>query len=120
MASKMGSKMKVGPVIACLVLCAMIGAAELGVRAHAQDAWKPAAAPLMTRWAKDISPERARPEYPRPLLARREWKSLNGIWQFAFDDAGQGRTAGWSSGKSFPDRILVPFTFESALSGIGK
>src|SRR5205823_5117149 len=45
---------------------------------------------------------------------------LNGLWQFAFDDANAGRTAGWSSGKTFTDKILVPFTFEAALSGIGK
>ena len=84
--------------------------------AAADDAWKPASAPLMTKWAKDVSPEHPRPEYPRPLMVRKEWKSLNGIWQFAFDDAVKGET----SGQDLPDRILVPFTFESALSGIGK
>ncbi len=86
----------------------------------AQETWRPAPAPLLTRWAGDVTPEHARPEYPRPLLVRRDWLSLNGIWQFAFDDADQGRAAGWSSGKVLPVTILVPFTFESALSGIGK
>jgi beta-galactosidase/beta-glucuronidase len=88
--------------------------------ARGDEPWKPAAAPLMTRWAADVSPEHARPEYPRPLLVRKDWKSLNGIWQFAFDDAAEGQAAGWSSGKAFPNRILVPFSFEAALSGIGK
>lgn len=90
------------------------------VDALGEEPWKPASAPLMTRWAKDVSPEHARPEYPRPLLVRKDWKSLNGIWQFAFDDAATGRDSGWTTGKDLPERILVPFTFESALSGIGK
>jgi hypothetical protein len=81
--------------------------------------WKPAPAPLMTRWAREVSPERSRPEYPRPQMSRRAWQSLNGLWEFAFDDGNQGRGGGWSSGKQFPRRILVPFTFEAALSGIG-
>jgi beta-galactosidase/beta-glucuronidase len=86
----------------------------------AETAWKPAAAPLMTRWAKDVSPDKARPEYPRPNMVRKEWKSLNGLWEFAFDDENRGAEAGWKSGYAFPERILVPWTYESALSGIGK
>jgi hypothetical protein len=82
--------------------------------------WSPAVAPLLTRWARYVSPERARPEYPRPQMVRQEWLNLNGLWQFAFDDQNAGRQAGWSSGKPLPMRILVPFTFEAALSGIGR
>src|SRR5256884_9782835 len=69
--------------------------------------WKPAAAPLMTRWAKDVSPENARPEYPRPQMVRKDWLNLNGLWDFAPDGAPAGQ-------------ILVPFCMESALSGVGK
>lgn len=98
----------------------LLAAALCGTGPSAAETWKPAPAPLMTRWARDVSPERARPEYPRPLLARKDWRSLNGPWEFAFDDRNEGRTAGWSSGKALPLRILVPFTFEAALSGIGK
>src|SRR5205807_10485200 len=75
---------------------------------------------LLTRWAREVRPDRSRPEYPRPLLVRKEWQSLNGLWEFAFDDADEGRKAGWQNGKALPRRILVPFTFEAALSGIGK
>ena len=53
-------------------------------------------------------------------MVRKEWKSLNGIWQFAFDDDNRGSAQGWARGTALADRILVPFTFESALSGIGK
>jgi hypothetical protein len=89
------------------------------VSLFAQD-WKPATVPLMTRWAKEVSPDKARPEYPRPQFVRKDWLNLNGIWEFAFDDADTGLSGGWSSGKSFPEKILVPWTFEAALSGIGK
>jgi hypothetical protein len=82
--------------------------------------WKPAASPLKTRFAAAVSPLSARPEYPRPQLVRREWLSLNGLWQFGFDDKSVGDSEGWKTGKVFAERILVPFTFESSLSGIGK
>ncbi len=83
-------------------------------------AWQIAKSPLVTRWAKDVRPENPRPEYPRPQLVRRQWKSLNGLWEFAFDDDNVGVGSGWASGIALPEKILVPFTFESALSGIGK
>jgi len=101
--------------LACLLF--LLG--STAVRAAEAD-WKPAPAPLMTRWAADVSPERARPEYPRPNAVRKEWLNLNGLWQFAFDDQNAGRAANWSSGHQLPQRILVPWTFEAALSGIGK
>ena len=37
----------------------------------------------MTRWAKDVSPEKAHPEYPRPQMVRDEWQNLNGLWDYA-------------------------------------
>src|SRR5205807_3632267 len=49
--------------------------------AHAE--WKPAQAPLMTKWAKDVTPDKVLPEYPRPQLVREKWQNLNGLWQFA-------------------------------------
>jgi hypothetical protein len=106
-----------------VVLTALLGAGLLLCLGHAspaQEGWKPAAAPLLTRFAKDVSPARSRPDYPRPLFERKEWKSLNGLWEFAFDDRNEGRSGGWSTGKILSERILVPFTYEAALSGIGK
>jgi hypothetical protein len=117
-----------------LVLLAAIGAAiawNLAPRrsAHATTAatpvgaaadWKPAPSPLKTRFAAAVSPLSVRPEYPRPQLVRKDWLSLNGLWQFGFDDKNVGETEGWKTGKVFAERILVPFTFESSLSGIGK
>ncbi len=61
-----------------------------------------------------------RPEYPRPSCVRPDWLNLNGEWQFIFDDADRGRRSGWESGQAFARQIIVPFTFEAALSGIGE
>lgn len=118
----MKTMLKRVPALSALLLLLVAGGVR---RAAAQQpnnlsAWKPAPAPLMTRWAKTVRPENPRPEYPRPLLVRNEWKSLNGPWEFAFDDKNEGRAAGWSSGKTLGQQILVPFTFEAALSGVGK
>lgn len=60
-----------------------------------------------------------RPEHPRPQFMRPEWRSLNGPWQFAFDDRDEGLGAGWHlSAQPFTKNITVPFCFESRLSGI--
>jgi hypothetical protein len=39
--------------------------------------------PLLTRWAKDVTPDRALPEYPRPQMVRPRWLNLNGLWDYA-------------------------------------
>ncbi|NGZ86232.1 glycoside hydrolase family 2 protein [Duganella aceris] len=56
-------------------------------------------------------------EYPRPQLVRPEWTSLNGEWEFAFDDA--LRHAGPHDDIDWRQRIEVPFAPEAAASGIG-
>jgi hypothetical protein len=83
--------------------------------ARAED-WKPAAGPLLTRWARDVSADRVHPEYPRPQMRRQRWLNLNGLWQLAFAAAGQEPPLG----KDLSERILVPFPVESALSGVMK
>ncbi|GMK41929.1 beta-glucuronidase [Paenibacillus sp. CCS19] len=62
-----------------------------------------------------------RNEYPRPQLVRQEWLSLNGEWEFAFDDEVVGERERWyvPGNEGFPMRIQVPFCFQSELSGIG-
>ncbi len=55
------------------------------VRAAAN--WHPASAPLMTRWAKAVSPASALPDYPRPQMARPLWQSLDGLWDYALTDS---------------------------------
>jgi beta-galactosidase/beta-glucuronidase len=70
--------------------------------------------------APDSSPPIPRPEYPRPQFTRNEWLNLNGPWEFDFDDANVGLQERWAlSAHRFTRRICVPFSFETALSGIG-
>jgi beta-galactosidase/beta-glucuronidase len=60
-----------------------------------------------------------RPEYPRPQFVRSRWLNLNGTWEFRVDDRNAGLEQNWFSvQESFPQSILVPFSFESKLSGI--
>ncbi|MBU6398900.1 MAG: glycoside hydrolase family 2, partial [Verrucomicrobia bacterium] len=76
--------------------------------------WRPAQGPLQTRWAKDVSPANAHPEYPRPQLVRKEWQNLNGLWDFAIT------TREAAPPTRFDGQILVPFPVESALSGVRR
>jgi len=60
-----------------------------------------------------------RPEYPRPDFVREDWLNLNGEWEFDFDDGDRGLNEEWFYKHDFSRKIIVPFTFESVLSGIG-
>jgi beta-galactosidase/beta-glucuronidase len=61
-----------------------------------------------------------RPEHPRPQFVRAAWVNLNGEWDFRIDDQNVGLSSRWfSTTEEFPARILVPFSFECAKSGIG-
>ncbi len=83
--------------------------------ANASD-WKIADGPLVTRWAEDVSPDKALPEYPRPQMVRKDWLNLNGLWQFGKAD----ENAEPGFGKELPEQILVPYPVESALSGLRR
>ncbi|GAA2916771.1 beta-galactosidase/beta-glucuronidase [Microbacterium keratanolyticum] len=52
-------------------------------------------------------------EYPRPQLRRDEFEILNGTWECAFTEAGV-RPASWDQ------KILVPFSPETTLSGVER
>lgn len=57
--------------------------------------------------------------YPRPQLVRSAWVSLDGTWEFAYDDDGVGLAEHWERSDRLDRRIQVPFPPESAASGIG-
>ena len=60
--------------------------------------------------------------YPRPMMCRDRWTSLDGTWDFAYDDEDVGlRAAAGSADDRAPStgRIEVPFPPESPASGIG-
>ncbi len=76
--------------------------------------WQPVPGNLMTRWAKDLTPENAWRAYPRPQLVRAEWQNLNGLWEYAISP---------KESPNFPGvqgQILVPFPLESSLSGVKR
>ena len=61
-----------------------------------------------------------RPEHPRPDFVRETFYNLNGVWQFAFDDADEGVAAGWMNpGTKLPLQITVPFAYQTKASGLG-
>lgn len=58
-------------------------------------------------------------DYPRPQFVRDSFQLLNGWWDFSFDDEDQGISQGYFNNYPATSKILVPFTYESAQSGIG-
>ena len=99
--------MPIRPIVACVTSLAFLVTA-------AGAEWKPAAGPLLSRFAQDVHPEKVWSEYPRPQMVRREWQNLNGLWEFAV----ASRDAAPPIGKQLSEQILVPFPVESALSGV--
>ena len=68
---------------------------------------------LKTKWADNINEKNVLGEYPRPLMRRKSYVNLNGVWKYAIKDT-----------KGFPKKmngdILVPFSPEAALSGVRR
>ena len=69
---------------------------------------------LLTRWGRALDPDRPLPEYPRPQLVRDSYLNLNGRWEHAFTglDAPEPGT--------YDGPVVVPFSPESVLSGVGR
>ena len=83
-----------------------------GLCAAAQ--YAPVGDKIKTRWASEVNPDNALPEYPRPLMTRQAWQNLNGLWNYAITS---------KDGKQpvdYEGKILVPFCIESSLSGVQK
>ena len=95
-------------------LCQFVSSLAIlaSVRADEPGVWHPGKAPLMTRWAAEVSPTNSLPDYPRPQLVRTDWLSLNGLWDYAITPDSFNRLPPFST------KILVPFPGESALSGV--
>ena len=94
---------------------AIVGALTLSVlnTSHAAAGWKMGEGRIKTRWAKDVSPTNPLPEYPRPQLVRKNWQSLNGLWNYSLSPQTQNEAPTKNDGQ-----ILVPYAIESALSGV--
>ena len=67
---------------------------------------------LTSRWGKEIDPGNILQEYPRPNLVRDSYFNLNGEWECRINES---ETADF-----YDETIIVPFSPESMLSGVGK
>jgi len=97
---------------AALFRQAVLVLSGIGAAFGAESAWRPANGPLTTRWAAEVNPTNAHPEYPRPQLVRKDWLNLNGLWDYAITPFGLNPPT------AYEGLILVPFPIESALSGV--
>ncbi|MDO4806766.1 MAG: glycoside hydrolase family 2 TIM barrel-domain containing protein [Coriobacteriales bacterium] len=80
--------------------------------------------PLTTTWGDAIlaDPSKVPSEYPRPRMRRKEWTCLNGWWDYAITQSSSAKNL-WQSARppqEWDGRILVPFSPEAPLSGVGR
>lgn len=76
---------------------------------------KPFDSDLITAWGAEVKPDNAWTEYPRPQLVRDQWQNLNGIWDYAVTPLNElAPPSRWTG------EILVPFSLESKLGGVGR
>ena len=68
---------------------------------------------MLTRWGRTLDRDHPLPEYPRPQLVRDAWVNLNGVWEHAFTDSPDRPS-------SYDGPIVVPFSPEAELSGVGR
>ena len=61
-----------------------------------------------------------RPEHPNPQWERKNWKTLNGTWQFEIDNGISGKDRKLHEAAVLSSEIIVPFCPESPLSGVNN
>ena len=67
---------------------------------------------LSTRWAKEVDLKCPLPEYPRPNMVRNSYFNLNGEWEYCINQSKET--------DHYDGTIIVPFSPETALSGVQK
>ena len=67
---------------------------------------------LTTVWGENLDPQNVLKEYPRPQMVRASYENLNGYWDCSFSQNGN-KPGDWQ-------QILVPFSPEAPLSGVGR
>ena len=103
-----------------VVLLAIVSSHSLGGELPEYPPWKLVRdGPLITRYAESVNPDNAWREHPRPQLTRGadSFMILNGLWEF---DRFATNLDSPPFQRHLPERILVPFPVESALSGIRR
>lgn len=72
--------------------------------------------PLDTDWTYKVGTN-PWPQYPRPKLARSQWRGLNGLWTYS-NASGLNELSHPPFNSTLSQEVLVPFCLESGLSGI--
>ena len=71
---------------------------------------------MLTPFGEKLDREMPLSEYPRPQLRRESWQCLNGPWEYAI----RPTLPEEPFPESWDGSILVPFSPESELSGVGR
>ena len=69
---------------------------------------------IYTPWGENLDKDNILQEYPRPQYQRDSYLNLNGKWKYALREKDQ------NLGNEYDGDIIVPFSIESPLSGVGK
>ena len=79
---------------------------------------------LTTVWGEALDPSNVLPEYPRPRMQRDNYVMLNGVWEYAITPVDGKVDAETLAKQVIPSRwdgqIVVPFSPEAPLSGVGR
>ena len=80
--------------------------------------------PLTTVWGEALDASNVLPEHPRPRMQRDEYATLNGVWEYAITPVDGEADAKTLAQQAIPSRwdgqIVVPFSPEAPLSGVGR
>ena len=68
---------------------------------------------MKTVWGEQLDPNAVLQEYPRPQMMRESYRNLNGLWDYAITDTD-------TCPENWDGKILVPFSLEAELSGVGR
>jgi hypothetical protein len=110
-----------------LNILAAVAVAAGALAAQAAD-WQPVPGNLITRWAKDVAPDKALPDYPRPQMERKTWQNLNGLWDYAIKETPniehptsniEGKSASGTLQSSMGSAVSAAgFTLQSAIGNL--
>ena len=70
---------------------------------------------MYTPWGEALDADNVLREYPRPQMVRSSYINLNGFWEYAMRSGKDRREP-----VNFDGMILVPFSPEALLSGVGR
>lgn len=78
------------------------------------------AAAMTTASMSSATESSSAPLHPRPNFHRSDWISLDGKWDFSFDDKDSGIEEKWFEEHDYNRNINVPYPYQAKLSGIGE